>query len=138
MDFDSNFGPELGQLEHNARFNGELPPCMLSKTYDCLDCCLSEPIGECPVKADPDYQSYLRVTKESFNLQAKIRVLKITHLQNVLRKHKLPLHWEYISTLAIKEAPNLFPSKDSVKGLVFNNPDIFIQIRDGVFALKKY
>lgn len=50
----------------------------------------------------------------------------------------LPLHWEYIALLAIKEAPDLFVSPQSVRGLVFFNPDLFVMVREGVFTLAKY
>lgn len=136
-DFDSSWSPIQRLIEHSAAFAGVLPPCVLSKNYECYGC-IADELEECPVQSDPDYRSYLLFLRDSFVEHERKRVAQIKLLQNVLRRHKLPLHWEYIALLAMKEAPELFASPQSVRGLVFFNPDIFVMVREGVFILRKY
>ena len=135
--FESSWPPSQRSIERSAAFAGVLPPCVLSKNYECYGC-IAEEIHDCPVGSDAEYQSYLLFLRDSFVEHERKRVAQIKLLQNVLRRHKLPLHWEYIALLAIKEAPDLFVSPHSVKGLVFFNPDLFVMVREGVFSLAKY
>ncbi len=137
LDFDSSWHSIQRSIEHSAAFKGVLPPCVLSKNYECYDCIAAE-LQECPVGSDGDYRSYLLFLRDSFVAHESKRAAQIKLLQNVLRRHKLPLHWEYIALLAIKEAPDLFVSPQSVQGLVFFNPDLFVMVREGVFILAKY
>ena len=116
-DFESSWPPIQRSIEHSAAFAGVLPPCVLSKNYECYGC-IAEGIHECPVGSDVEYQSYLLFLRDSFVEHERKRAAQIKLLQNVLRRHKLPLHWEYIALLAIKEAPDLFVSPHSVRGLV--------------------
>lgn len=138
LDFDPSWQPIQRSVEHSAAFAGVVPPCcVLSKSYQC-DGCIGERLQECPIGSDSEYQSYLLFLRESGVEHERKRAVQIKVLQNVLRRHKLPLHWEYIALLAIKEAPELFVSPQSVKGLAFFNPDLFTMVRDGVFTLRKY
>jgi len=136
-DFQSSWALIQRTIEHAAAFRGELPPCVLSKDYACYDC-IAAGLQECPVGSDADYQSYLLFLRDSFIEHERTRAAQIKLLQNVLRRHKLPLHWEYIALLAMKEAPDLFVSPQSVKGLVFFNPDVFTMVHEGVFILARY
>jgi len=137
LDFDPIWYSIQRSIENSAKNAGVLPPCVLSERYECYDCIAAE-IQDCPVGSDSEYRSYLRVLHESFFAHERKRTAQIKLLQNVLRRHKLPLHWEYIALLAMKEAPELFVSPQSVRGLVFFNPDIFNMVREGVFVLLRY
>ncbi len=137
LDFDSGWYSIQRSIEHRVAFAGVLPPCVLSENYECYDC-LAVGLQECPVGADGDYRSYLLFLYDSFVKHQKNRDVQIKLLQKVLRRHKLPLHWEYIALLAMKEAPDLFVSPQSIRGLVFFNPDVFVMVREGVFILAKY
>ena len=135
--FDSS-GPAIQRsIEHAAAFAAIVPPCTLSKDYECYGC-IAENLEECPVGSDPSYQSYLVVLRDSFIQHQKKRATRIELLQKILRRHKLPLHWEYIAILAMKEAPGLFESPESVRGLTYFNSDVFTMIHEGVFILAKY
>lgn len=136
-DFESRWFTIQRSIEHSAAFAGVLPPCVLSKDYECHGC-IAEELHECPVGSDTEYQSYLLFLRDSFVEHERKRDAQIKVLQNVLRRHKLPLHWEYIALLAIKEAPELFVSPQSIRGLVFFNPEVFNMVREGVFTLVKY
>ena len=137
LDFDSSWHPIQRSIEHRAAFAGVLPPCVLSRNYECYGC-IAEGLQECPVGSDADYRSYLLFLHDSFVKHERKRAAQIKLLQNVLRRHKLPLHWEFIALLAIKKAPDLFVSPQSVRGLVFFNPDVFTMVREGVFILARY
>jgi hypothetical protein len=128
-------------IEHDAEYVGVLPPCVLSENYEC-DGCIAENVEGCPVGSDGGYRAYLANLRDSLIEHQiehqKERAARIRLLQGILRRHKLPLHWEYIALLAMKEAPGLFESKESVRGFLFFNRDVFTVIHEGVFILAKY
>ena len=121
-------------IEHAAAFAGALPPCALSEAFEC-DGCGAEGLDPCPIGTDSDYISYLLHLRDLFIRQSSKRASQIKVLEQILRRHKLPLHWQFAALLAIKEAPELFQSPDSVRGLLYFNPEVFTMIRDGVFVL---
>ena len=137
MDFDLSWHVIQRTIEYGAAFKGILPPCVLSKTYECYGC-IAEGLEKCPVGADVEYQSYLLFLRDSFVEHETKRTEQIKILKKVLKRHKLPMHWEYIALLAIKEAPELFVSPQSVRGLIFFNTDVFKMSREGVFTLVNY
>lgn len=121
-------------IEHYALYEGSLPPCVLFDNYDC-DNCIAKELECCPIKIDEDYRSYLLYLRDCSTENKKNRSLRLDVLKRVLGRHKLPLHWEHVAVLAMKEAPDLFVSKNAVKCLLFFNPDVFTMVRDGVFSL---
>lgn len=137
---DDNLAPGSGwpsiqaSIEHSAAFAGIVPPCALSEDFQC-DGCIAEGLEACPIGSDPGFLSLLLHLRDSFFRQASKRASQIKLLQQIFRRHKLPLHWQYAAILAIKEAPALFESPDSVRGLLYFNPEVFTMIRDGVFVL---
>ena len=136
-DFNPSWYSIQTSIEHSAAFAGVLPPCVLSKNYECYDC-IAEELHKCPVGSDGEYQSYLLFLRDSFVEHKRERAVQIKLLQNVLRRHKLPLHWEFIALLTIKDAPDIFVSPQSVRGLLYFNPDVFTMVREGVFILARY
>jgi|GEM_PF-6644964 len=122
-------------IEHAAAFAGVLPPCALSQAFEC-DGCSAEGIDPCPIGTDPDYLSYLLHLRDLFLRQSTKRASQIKVLQQIFRRHKLPLHWQFAALLAIREDASLFQSPDSVRGILYFNPQVFTMIRDGVFVLR--
>jgi len=133
---DADPGWWIGQreIERAAAFNGQLPMCMLPYASDCFGCPL-ESASPCPVRVDADYRSYLNHLRGRYLAYERKRIEQLDVLKTILRRHKLPLHWEYLALLAIREAPTLFASAHSIKALVHFNPDKFRMVGEGVFAL---
>jgi len=99
---------------------------------------LANEIRPTPAVSNGVYRAYLVSLRDAFIEHQKARAVWIRLLQKILRRHKLPLYWKFVALLAIKEAPGLFESLESVRGLLYCNPDVFIMTREGVFILAKY
>lgn len=128
---------ESVRAERLVLTTGWLPSCIGSKEYDCYDCPLDN-VGTCPVRSDDDYCSYLLWLHDRYVSQERQRRQRIKILKNILKKHRLPLHWEVLAALAFREAPKLFESAHSIRGLVYNNSDVFVMKEDGVFGLSAW
>jgi hypothetical protein len=113
---------------------GDIPPCIASRIYQCSDCIFGD-IGSCPVVLDPDSLAYLRWLYERAGVSRQIRAKRIEILRDILRRHRLPLHWEVIAKVALEEAPALFESVNSVRNTLFLNQSIFSHQGEGVFGL---
>jgi len=127
----------LRQLQRLALTTGRLPNCMLSDAYDCYDCPV-EGASRCPVRAEADHRSYLLSLRDRYLAYKRKRVKQIKVLKTILKRHKLPLHWENLAKLALQEAPDLFDSGHSVRGLLYFNPEIFRMEAEGVFGLAEW
>jgi len=88
----------------------------------------------CPVKYSFDYHSYLKHLTSLYLDDQRKRRKRIDILVRILKEHKLPIHWEHLAILAINENSKIF-TPNSVKGLVFFNPQIFHMVSEGVFEL---
>lgn len=130
-------GAGLIQVERRVLTTGCLPNCMSSNAYDCYDCPM-EGAPRCPIRADPDYRSYLLWLRDRYVAYERRRIKQLKVLKTILKRHKLPLHWENLAILAVQEAPDLFDSAHSVRGLVYFNPDTFRTEGDGVFGLAEW
>ena len=137
-DFDETGNPQmttdLDKLAHFAITSGRLPECMTTKTYDCCDCPVQD-TSRCPVRKDEDCRSYLLYLIERYQTYQRRRMKQIEVLKMLLNRHKLRLHWGNLAILALREAPDLFDSPDSVRGLVYFNRDIFNVGEDGAVSL---
>ena len=78
---------------------------------------LANEIRPTPAVSNGGYLAYLVSLRDAFIEHQKARAARIRLLQKILRRHKLPLYWEFVALLAIKEAPGLFESRVSVPNL---------------------
>lgn len=131
---DYELASRLKNIEQRVLTSGWLPCCLLTEELECDDCPLTDCVP-CPVNGDGDYRSYLLWLHDHHVAYQRVRQKRIEVLKTILEKHRLPLHWEVLAELAIRMVPGLFDSPQSVKGLLFSNPDIFRMESDGVFDL---
>lgn len=127
----------LAHLERLVITAGQLPNCMVTRDYECYDCPV-ERASPCPVMDDPDYRSYLLYLRDRYLQYQRKRTKQIDVLRAILTRHKLPLHWGNLAILSLQESPELFDSADSVRGLVYFNPNVFSMEKDGVFGLVEW
>ena len=132
---DQGRGGKYTHTERRVLTSGWLPDCMSSDKYDCYGCPLDDFKG-CPIDQDGDYRSYLQWLQERYVRYEHIRQQRIKVLKSILKRHKLPLHWEVLAELALRIAPEVFDSQQSVKGLVYFNTDTFFMESEGVFGLR--
>lgn len=130
-------GAKLAHVERRVLTSGWVPDCILNETHDCYGCPF-EDVQSCPVTMDEDYCSYLLWLRDRYLEYEWLRQKRVRVLKEILRRHKLPLHWEVLAALAFRAAPDLFDSANSVRGLVHFNPDIFYMESDGVFGLAEW
>ena len=117
-------------LEVQAR-KGSLPTCATEER--CEDCPLG---GQCPVSADNDFIALLLYYSSLHTVTENLRDRRLHAVVRVLRRHKLPMHWELVAQIVDKEEPQLFPSDKSVLGILTRNPDRFSEDSPGSYFLE--
>lgn len=122
-------------IERKILVTGHLPECVTDE-INCGECHWDDP-RNCPLKRDPDFQSYLVYVYERHLESVRVKTERIRSLIYIYQQHGVPLHWERAATIAESEYPALFPSPNSVRQLLFMNPDDFEQMGDGVFRLPR-
>ena len=127
--------PGINENAIRALGSDALPECVRIEGEVCWDCQFDDP-NDCPLLTAPDMRSYYRYLAERADAQLQERQEKIAVLRSVYGSHGLPLHWEVAARIAMEEEPGLFPSQDSVRGIMFFNEVTFRHLGDGVFELK--
>ena len=111
-----------------------LPECVRSEGSECFDCQFGDSTT-CPLLAEPDMRSYYAYLAENQDRYLEKRQKKVEALRRVYENWAVPLHWEIAARIVMEEEPNLFPSQDSVRGLIFSNEVTFSHLGGGVFEL---
>jgi hypothetical protein len=125
------------QIEREAAFHGRLPSCVTETRPNCRFCPLDNEFI-CPIRCDPDYQSYLKYLTELYVKQERQRKERVKLLKSILKRHHMRMHWEYLAILALKEAPlGLFTSAQSIRTTLERNSDVFCMEKEGVFNIAK-
>ena len=113
-------------------YNGILPEC--SRGGLCQDCPVLNTLG-CPIAADTDFMALLEYYSSRFEAVAELRERRIDLVAEILRRHKLAMHWELIAKIAMEENPAVFTSQRSVLGILAQNPQLFRDESFGSYSL---
>ena len=110
---------------------GILPVC--ATEGHCEEC----PLGAvCPVASDIDFMALLHYYSSLHAAAEQLRERRLHAVIRVLRRHKLPMHWELLARILEEEEPKLFPSHRSVLGVLARNPDRFSEDSPGSYFLE--
>ena len=113
-------------------YGGNLPEC--SRGCLCEDCPILSHLG-CPIAGDTDFIALLEYYSSRHEAISKLREKRIDVIAEILRRHKLAMHWELLARIAMAEDSTLFPNDRSVLGILSHNPEMFREESSESFSL---
>ena len=129
-------GDQYDDLQAQVRFlevqarQGILPACA---TGSHCDECPFSPV--CPIAPDRDFMALLHYYSSLHAVDEQLKQRRLNAVIRILKRHRLPMHWELVAGIVEEEEPKLFPSHRSVLGILTRNPDRFSEDSSGSYFL---
>ena len=131
MPYDDVMQAHLRFLEGEAH-RGVLPECAMGG--QCYDCSLMSEFA-CELALDADFMALLTYYSSIHLATERLNRKRVNAVANVLKRHKLAMHWELVARIVKEEEPDLFSTDRSVLSILVRNPQRFFKDTQGSYFL---
>lgn len=109
---------------------------------ECLDdapWCVVCPYGSeswCPILADESYRSYLLIRRQAFHQQQSEAEAFRSRLLDILRRHRLPLHYDVLHRILARQVEGVLPSPRAIYAVLARDPNVEA-VEPGVYRYRR-
>jgi hypothetical protein len=110
------------------------PEC-LDGTEPCLVCSYGDP-SWCPLIGDNDYRAFLMLRRDTFHQQESAAENLRKQLVDVLRRNRLPLHYEVVHRIIADGLDGPVPSPRAIYAVLSRDPNVEA-VEPGVYRYRR-
>ncbi len=109
-------------------------PC-LDRDQPC-EVCQHGDYRRCPVRLDQEYRSYLLAVRANQHLREQEAELRRHRVFEIVRKHRLPLHYQMVHRIYARQYKDNPISDHAVYAILSTDPEIEA-LGDGVYRISR-